>query len=358
MGLFGNLWDGIKSAGQWAINHSADIAPVLGAVGKAAGILLFQDKSVPSFVADAILESQANETDSQKLAKYPERFAYVSSQLAATAKSGVPAPPKLTGKITTIDDGVVGLWRDPNGLSFNGTPSTSMYQDLSAFMGTMNIPLSWKDESGHVHDTVDDIGQTLFANNGPQDLAVLANSENPIVKVKATAPTQDGSVQACHVYYPIPMGKGGEDTSLHSAIHLSYTTNADKVAMAAAQDHLMVINPLSDENSWVVTLNITWASAPIARSKDVQKRFTDIFTKENSILHLSVSKVTGTLQTVKVQTPVDKTPAYARAAVQAAATAAVNDGGKDGKEPPKNTAQVMVTDASWMPKSSKPKSSE
>lgn len=224
MGLFDNLWDGIKSAGQWALDHSSDIASVVGAVGKVAGLLVPMDNSTQSFADDALIQSQVNEPDSQKLAAYHEQFSYVSDQLAATARAGVKAPPNMDGNTTIIHDGVVGLWRDPSGLSPDGKPSTSMYQDLSALMGITNIPVSWKDDSGLVHDTVNEIGQILFANTGPQDLAVLDKSENPIAKVNAEVPTQDGILHACHVYYPIPMGKGG-DYSLHSAIHLSYTTN-------------------------------------------------------------------------------------------------------------------------------------
>ncbi|KAF5649987.1 hypothetical protein F52700_426 [Fusarium sp. NRRL 52700] len=349
MGLFGNILDGIKSAGQWAIDHSADIAPVIGAVGKAAGALLAVDNNIPGFTPDASLEIKANETGSQQLAKYPQRFAYVSRQLAATAKEAVQA---MAGKTTTIEDGLVGLWTDPNGLSFDGSPSISMYQDLSAFMGTMNIPVSWKDSSGTVHDTVKDIGQILFSNSGTRSLAARAGSDDPIKTVTAEAPTQNGFIHACHVYYPIPMGKAGEDISLHSAIYISYTTNADTATMAATQDPLAVINPLSDQDSWVVTMNITWASAPIATSTDVQTRFANILTKQNSTLNLFVSNVTGTLQTVKVQTPADETPAYAKAAVQAAATAALNDGSTNRNGPAMNTAQVSVTDYSWHPKGS------
>ncbi|SCV50607.1 uncharacterized protein FFB14_11525 [Fusarium fujikuroi] len=354
MGWFVNLLDGVKSAGQWLIDHSGDIAPVLGAVGKAASYLLPLDNSVPDFAASAIIANQDNESGSKRLADFPQNFAYVSGRLAAAAKAGVKAIPKMAGKTITIDDGLVGLWTDPTGLSFNGKPSTSMYQDLSAFMGTMSIPVFWTDGSGVVHDTVNDIGQILFANSGSQDLAELAGSDSPIATIKATVPTQDGFLYACHVYYPIPMGKGGADTSLHSAIHLIYTAKADKVTTAAAQDHLTVVNPLSDQNSWVVTMNITWASAPIAGSKDVQTAFADIFTKENSVLNLLVSNVTGTLQTVKVQTPADKTPAYARAAVQAAVTAAINGGSASENVPASNTAQVCVTDSSWLPKVSTP----
>ncbi|KAG5743823.1 hypothetical protein H9Q70_013465 [Fusarium xylarioides] len=226
MGFFDNIWDGVKSAGQWAIDHSADIAPVIGAVGKAAASLTLLQDNNPSFAANAIPESQANETRSQQLAKYHQKFAYVSDRLAATAKAGFKAPSETTGKTTTVDDSLVGLWTDPKGLSSDGNPSISMYKDLSAFMGTMNIPVSWKDDSGLVQDTVNELGQVLFAKTGPQDLAVLYRSENPIGKVNAEVPTTDGYVHACHVYYPIPMGNGGENNSLHSAIHLNYTTKA------------------------------------------------------------------------------------------------------------------------------------
>ncbi|KAF5577587.1 hypothetical protein FPCIR_12031 [Fusarium pseudocircinatum] len=221
MGFFDNLWDGVKSAGGWAIDHAGDIASVVGTVGRVAGLL-----GTNSFATNAIPEKEANNTDSQKLAKYHQNFAYVSDRLAATASAGVKAPPKMTGKTKTIDDGLVGLWTDPEGLSSDGKPSTSMYHDLSAFMGTMNIPVSWKDDSGLVHDTVNELGRVLFAKTGPQDLAELSKSEDPIGKVNAEVPTQDGSVHACHVYYPIPVGKDGEHYSLHSAIHLNYTTNA------------------------------------------------------------------------------------------------------------------------------------
>ncbi|KAF5542350.1 hypothetical protein FPHYL_11534 [Fusarium phyllophilum] len=204
MGFFDNIWDGVKSAAE--------------------SLMLLQNSN-PSLTANAIPESQANETRSQQLAKYHQKFAYVSDRLAAAAKAGVKAPSKTTGKTTTVDDGLVGLWTDPKGLSSDGKPSISMYKDLSAFMGTMNIPVSWKDDSGLVHDTVNELGQILFAKTGPEDLAVFSKSENPIGTVNAEVPTQDGFVHASHVYYPIPMGKDGEHYSLHSAIHLSYTTN-------------------------------------------------------------------------------------------------------------------------------------
>ncbi|PNP81446.1 hypothetical protein FNYG_05252 [Fusarium nygamai] len=226
MGLFSNIWDGIKSAGRWVIDHAGDIASAVAAVAKVASHLLTLDTSTPSFAANAILKSQENATESQMLAAYHENFGYASDRLAATAKAGVKAPPKMTGKTITIDDGLVGLWTYPEGLSSDGNPSASMYQDLSAFMGTMNIPVSWKDDSGVVHDTVNELGQVLFAKTGPKDLTVLSKSENPIVEVNAEVPTQDGFIHACHVYYPIPMGNGEERNSLHSAIRLSYTTKA------------------------------------------------------------------------------------------------------------------------------------
>ncbi|KAF5975596.1 hypothetical protein FCOIX_7637 [Fusarium coicis] len=231
MGFFKNLFDGVKSAGGWVLDHSSNIPPVVGTVGKVAADLLLLNNSTNSFSVNAITESQSNEmkgteSESQQLAKFHQNFAYVNDQLATTAKAGVEASPKKAGKTTTIDDGLVGLWTDPEGLSSDGKPSTSMYHDLSAFMGTMNIPVSWKDDSGVDHDTVNELGQILFAKTGPQDLAALAKSEDPISKVNAEVPTQDGFVHACHVYYPIPMGKDGERYSLHSAIHLSYAMNA------------------------------------------------------------------------------------------------------------------------------------
>ncbi|KAF5669318.1 hypothetical protein FDENT_11586 [Fusarium denticulatum] len=231
MGFFKNLVDGVKSAGGWVLDHSSDIAPVVGTVGKVAAELLVLNNSTSSFSVNAITESQSNETKgnesgSQQSAKFHQNFAYVSDQLAAIAKAGVSAPLKTTGNSATVDDGLVGLWTDPEGLSSDGKPSTSIYHDLSAFMGTMNIPVSWKDDSGLVHDTVNELGQVLFAKTGPQDLAELSQGEDPLGKVNAEVPTQDGFVHACHVYYPIPMGKDGEQYSLHSAIHFSYTTNA------------------------------------------------------------------------------------------------------------------------------------
>ncbi|KAF5647795.1 uncharacterized protein FTJAE_1478 [Fusarium tjaetaba] len=226
MGFFDNIWDGVKSAGQWAIDHAADITPVIGAVGEAAASFSLLQDSNPSFAANASPGSQPNDTRSQQLAKYHQKFAYVSNRLAANAKAGVKPPSKTTGRTTTLDDVLVGLWTDPKGLSSDGNPSVSMYKDLSAFMGTMNIPFSWQDNSGLVHDTVNEIGQVLFAKTGPQDLAELAKSGDPFGKVNTEVLTQDGLVQACHVYYPIPMGKDGKHYSLHSAIHLSYTTNA------------------------------------------------------------------------------------------------------------------------------------
>ncbi|KAF5568756.1 hypothetical protein FNAPI_34 [Fusarium napiforme] len=230
MGFLKGIFDSVKSAGGWVLDHSSDIAPAVGTVGKVAHLLLL-DTSTNTFSVNAITESQSNEKESneagsQQLAKFHQNFAYVSDQLAATAKAGVDAPLKTTGKTATVDDDLVGLWTDPEGLSSDGKLSTSMYHDLSAFMGTMNIPVSWKDDSGVAHDTVNEVGQVLFAKTGPQGLAELAKSDDPVGKVKAEVPTQDGFVHACHVYYPIPMRKDGEQYSLHSAIHLSYTTNA------------------------------------------------------------------------------------------------------------------------------------
>jgi len=358
MGFFGNLWDGIKSAGQWAIQNSASITPVLEAVGKAAASVILADENISHEFAEYTLAARAGASDQQKLTTFPADFQYVSDQLAARAKkevkAQVAAAPKIQGKTTTTDDGVVGLFRDPNGLSYNNKPSTSMYQDLSAFMGTMNIPFSWKDSAGTIHDAVNDIGQILFANNGQQALALLAAEDDPVVSVHASAPTKNGMVHAVHAYYPIPMGKGGKDHSLHSAIHISYTTAEEKAVSAAASSHLQIIEPLNDTDSWLVTIVITWASAPIAVDADIQKRFRDNLAKDKSNLHLVTSDVKGTQQTIKVQTPVDQTPAYAKATVQAAATEAVNDPGKDDKEPPKNSVLTLVTDSSWLPKGSLP----
>ncbi|RBR16052.1 hypothetical protein FVER53590_09860 [Fusarium verticillioides] len=294
------------------------------------------------------------------LATYAATFAYASARLAATAKEGAkkatgvfPNPAGKTNTTNTTEDGLVGLWTDPNGLSFNENPSVSMYQDLSAFMGTMNIPLFWKDDET-VRDTVHDVGQTLFATIERQGHPTPTDGGNPIVTINGEVPIQGGLIRACHVYYPIPMGKAGEDISLHSAIHLIYTTNVDTAATDAAQGHLSVVSPLSNQNSWVVTMNITWASAPIAGSPDVQNRFTDILTKDYSVLNLFVSNVTGTLLIVKVQAPADKTPAYAKAAVEAAVVAALNDGSSNNNGTAMNTVQVQITDSSWLPNGSAP----
>ncbi|RBQ72056.1 hypothetical protein FVER14953_09860 [Fusarium verticillioides] len=274
------------------------------------------------------------------LATYAATFAYASARLAATAKEGAkkatgvfPNPAGKTNTTNTTEDGLVGLWTDPNGLSFNENPSVSMYQDLSAFMGTMNIPLFWKDDET-VRDTVHDVGQTLFATIERQGHPTPTDGGNPIVTINGEVPIQGGLIRACHVYYPIPMGKAGEDISLHSAIHLIYTTNVDTAATDAAQGHLSVCS--------------------IAGSPDVQNRFTDILTKDYSVLNLFVSNVTGTLQIVKVQTPADKTPAYAKAAVEAAVVAALNDGSSNNNGTAMNTVQVQITDSSWLPNGSTP----
>ena len=354
MGFFSNLWDGIKSAGQWAIQNSATITPVLEAVGKAAAAAILADENISPEFAEYTLAARANESDQDKLAAFPQRFAYVSDKLAARAKLGAKArlasAPKLEGKTTTTDDGIVGLCRDPNGLSFNGKPSTSMYHDLAAFMGTMNIPFSWTDKSGIIHDVVNDIGMAIFANNGREALAALSENDDPVKVVGASAPTEKGWVHAVHAYYPIPMGMGGKDHSLHSAVHITYTTTEEKAVAATANNHLKIIEPLNDTDSWLVTVSITWASAPIAVDPEVQKRFRDALADGKSKLHLATSNVLGTQQTVKVQTPVDQTPAYAMATVQAAATDAVNTSGKEDDKPAKNSVPVFVSNSSWLPR--------
>nr|RBQ94357.1 hypothetical protein FVER53263_09860 [Fusarium verticillioides] len=274
------------------------------------------------------------------LATYAATFAYASARLAATAKEGAkkatgvfPNPAGKTNTTNTTEDGLVGLWTDPNGLSFNENPS--------------------KDDET-IRDTVHDVGQTLFATIERQGHPGPTDGGNPIVTINGEVPIQGGLIRACHIYYPIPMGKAGEDISLHSAIHLIYTTNVDTAATNAAQSHLSVVSPLSNQNSWVVTMNITWASAPIAGSPDVQKRFTDILTKDYPVLNLFVSNVTGTLQIVKVQTPADKTPAYAKAAVEAAVVSALNDGSSNNNGIAMNAVQVQITDSSWLPNGSAP----
>ncbi|KAF4449355.1 hypothetical protein F53441_7334 [Fusarium austroafricanum] len=348
MSLFGNLLDGVKSAGQWAIDHSGNITPALAAVSRAAGILFSPDGSIQQ---KETLLALTGDTDQQNLANFSKTFTFVSHQLAVKAVNAVVRNSEnVKGMSGLVQDSVVGLWRYPTGLSHNGEPSTSMYQDLSAIMGSMNIPVSWTDSSGKTNDTVNDIGKALFASTSLEGLSPLLESENPIVTVLAEAPTQDGIIHAAHVYYPIPMGKSTLEYSLHSAICIKCTTNKDAQALSAAQDHFTMANTPVDEDSWLVTLNITWASAPVATSQAVQSKFQEIISKSYSALSLVASRVIGTLQTVKIQTQASQSPAYAQAAVQAAATAAVNDTGTDDNAPHRNAVPVVVTDSTWFPK--------
>ncbi|KAF5011897.1 hypothetical protein FDECE_2030 [Fusarium decemcellulare] len=352
MSFFGDLWDGIKSGGQWVLDHAGDIASAVSTVGKAAASLLATDTSNADFLASSALYPQSQEARIFGSSSFSRDFTYVSNRLAVEAKKRATGFSPPTGATFNTEDELVGLWRDPNGLSHNGELSQTMYQDLSIFMASLGIPVSYTDNGGNFHNTVVDVGKSLFAGTAAAQLAEALRGDDLITNVTTKVSTEDGIIHAAHAYYPIPMGNEGQDFALHSAIYILYSRPVNSNGVPGRQKPLSLSRKLQGQEGWLVTLQITWPSASTA--VEAQEQFKNTLATEYSQLSLVLSHIQGAWQLVKIQTPTNGTPAEVKCGVQAAAMAAMDqEEGKNHEEPPaKQSVQVRATDVSWQTPSS------
>ncbi|KAM0264288.1 hypothetical protein ACHAQJ_000777 [Trichoderma viride] len=351
---FGNFLDGLKTASHWALNNCGTALSVVKALSSALQASVAADEAIPGFLTDEIIAAHAQQTDEEKLAGFHSNFDYVSHQLAEKARKAVPNATSGKGRTTkTVSDNMVGLWKNPNGLDPDGHPAKEMYQDLSVTLAAMGVP-STVQLGDNTVDTVIQLGGTLFSNTGPNALAIAANSGNPIQgPVKYDVQFADGShLGAAHVYYAVPMGMSGVAHSLHSAIHLSYTTSGSNArAYAEEQKAYITSEKLQAKDGWIVTLNLTWASGVTAKKS--QSSFRALFSDRYKQFDIVTSNIQGTLQLLKVQTGADDTAAAVRAAVQDAAQRAVNpqmdkSDDKTALKTAEGSVEVKVTNTSWL----------
>ena len=312
MGLFSNLLNGVKSAGMWALNHSGDIAGVVDAVAQVAGVL-----EIPRDTP------RLEDAHSDNLNQFHQNFAAVSRKLEKTARKSAAVSSKELhshDKQTILTDSVTGIWKDPVGLTPASRPTQTMYEDLSRFLGQMNVPTAFpkKDDP---NDVVHQLGSALFKLKDPSKIG----SHPDTLSTKLEVP--GGVITAAHTYYYLPMGHAGAQNSVHSAVAVKYaTTEANQKQYLLNRSNVTYTSSAMNMSGWLITLNVHWSDT--VQASTVQKGakgFASIFSKQYRDLKIVTSQVMGTLQLLKVNGPPTTTPAAVKAAVQYAANAALPD---------------------------------
>ena len=323
MGFFANLFDSVKSAGMWALNNAGSIADVVGTVAKVAGSLAAPSETV-----------SVGDTESDHLIQFHQNFDLVSKKLNDMAvESASHPPPSLEAdqELLTLKDSVTGIWKDPATLTPQNLPTQTMYEDLSKFLGQMNVPTTFKLDGGkedggkaETIDVVNKLGAALFDLGKP----VPGKINRPTFMLDLPG----GSLCAAHAWYSLPMGHAGDENSLHSAMAVRYhTTKAHHKSYLSDSFNTAVTSLKVDAPGWLVTFNLSWHTA--IQASAVQKKFTTIFSENYKELKIETSTLTGTLQLLKVHGPGTATPAGIRSAVQFAADKALTDASSESRTP-------------------------
>ena len=160
MGFFTNLIDGVKSAGAWTLNNAGNIAGAVNAVAKVGGV-----------AAVSIGTNNDVDDETRKLQDFHQNFDKASKKLDTLARNLVPKvedEPESGKKQIDLVDSVTGIFKNQATLTPDLLPTHTMYEDLSKFLGQMNVPTSIQSEETTV-DVINSIGTSLFKLQSPED---------------------------------------------------------------------------------------------------------------------------------------------------------------------------------------------
>ncbi|KAI4180914.1 MAG: hypothetical protein L6R41_006940 [Letrouitia leprolyta] len=354
MGFFGSLVEGISRAGSWAVDHSGEILQVAKTVGKVAGLVVLNEES------EGLEVTEVNPKD--PLVGYYDNFVLASEHITARAKEPLNTTHDIQvqgDNIKSAKHTICGLWSQPAVLDKEFRPPLDLYHDLSAWLGAHGVPSSFKGSDGHEKDTALEVSNAIFADAPPAN-RTSTRAENLVINPSFHVGGTDWSIQGRHAYYTIPLGKGGEDSSWHSAIHFKLTTNeAFRLRSKAEAEEVVKIHhshhtESSSQDGWIITLQVKWSSALWAGK--IQKNFFNIWKSDyqsNLSAKIIATKVNGPNQTLKIGVPSTIVPAQVRAAVLNAGTKANQHTSASKHDSSSNTVtntpEVYVTDSSLIP---------
>ena len=354
MGFFDKLKDGLASAASWGIDHSAQIIGVVSTVAKVAGYAVLDEEN------DGLEVTEVDPAD--PLAGYYNNFLLASNYVTAQAKEPLHSTREIQVEgddIKSVKHTICGLWSQPAVLDKHFNPPLDLYRDLSAWLGAHGVPPTFKGGNDVERDTALEISNGIFANAPPNNISSSMRGENLVINPSFHIPGKDWGIQGRHAYYSLPLGKGGEDTAWHSAIHFKLTTNQEfrLKSKSEAQELARLRQPrqiaYSSQDSWIVTLQVKWASALFALN--IQAQFFKVWNADyQPDLNATTvaSAINGANQKLKFGVPANIIPAQVRAAVINAATKASQGQTSASKADPKvptNSPDVQVTDSSFIP---------
>ena len=353
MGFFGNFFESVKSAGSFVLSHAGDIASAVKTVATIAGAVALPTETF-------IVGDEA----SDNLTQFYPRFSQISTELDQTAvnatKKKAPAWDDNENPLT-LKDSITGIFKDPTALTNAGLPTQTMYEDLSKFLGQMNVPTVYQqksdpkgdqkgDQKSDPLDVVNKLGSALFVLKPPPTDPTDLTGFPDTLPVSLDVP--GGTIHAAHTYYYLPMGKAGNQNSLHSALAVRYhTTKAKHKQLLLERSNLIFTSPTIDQPGWLITLHILWGKT--VQANTVQNEFQTAFAKDYKDFKIQTSQLTGTLQLLKVLGPGSTTPAIIRSAVQTAANAVLTQTSSSGATPAagelvEQNVPVEVLDSAFM----------
>jgi hypothetical protein len=366
MGFFSSLVDSVKSAGQFVMNHSAQIEQAATIVGKVASLALLalpEEKRGLASDGTTVGDLESYSENFTAAAGYIQQQALTAVNKLGSAESAIARDAR--DAIVINDDKISGVWSEPAHLDDSGYPSLVMYKDLANFLGQMKVPTTVTSKAavnGQVTTSTTDVvalaGAALFADTLTEEDEA---SDNPVkVLTFEFGKGTKSYIQASHAYYKIPTGKAADQKLWHSALYVKHTTTKSALLQARAESskHTIAIGT-PDQPGWIVTMNIDWPQASFA--SDVIDRFHKLFEQENSgdpatKLTMTFSQLLGVHQLVKVHAPAVKTPAQVLTAINKASSGAITQvtGNISSDNPgiasnyPPICAAVKITDSSYV----------
>lgn len=332
MGWWSSFTDGISHAASWAVDHSGDIAKVVGTVAKVGGMLAAE-------AGDLKVEDDPSTLPT--MAQHHQNFVKATDFLIQQAEGATKSLAALDSTTTTTKNTIAGLWQQPVSSDLSGAPTVGMYQDLSKILTISNCPPTYTLSDGTIRDTANDIGKAIFAN--APGFAVNPGDPVPIEKPGFQFANGDNSlvIKGCHAYYAIPLGTRVTDAAWHGALHVetsmtepfqdAYLKEAASVSFTVPDTATGSTTGDAGVDVWSVNLTISWTSAPYAQS--LYASFTSIFTQTYPNFMLKSNTLTGTKQLLQVYAPPGVSPHDSRAAVTFAAGKAVQASLPSGGKP-------------------------
>ncbi|KAE8156101.1 hypothetical protein BDV40DRAFT_306391 [Aspergillus tamarii] len=313
MGFWGNLWEGVKTAGKWVIDNSSDLMAAGKAVANVAGVLVLDEEGKDVLEA----ADQKKVADQKEISTLHKNYLTASENLQKKAQN----PPKEPLKgATTTDDIACGIWVNPTAVTEENPPTVEIYKDISKLLTLSGAPPKIKTKSYQPEEDLADLmTKALFANAPVSFYSLEAGGyENEPVEVTKAGPFthHDGtfSVGGIHAYYDIPLGQKAPTQSWHGAIKIQTTATPE---FREARTALLSHNPINVAESdiqdsttpWISTLTIDWATAADAES--AVGKFREYFNGQQKY-RILVNSATGPTQDLQVRGP---TPADIRTTV-------------------------------------------